>query len=95
MKIGPAGSSLIQKTYSDRSRVPESGFGKMLKEMVGDVDALQTRASNAAQAAVNGQNVEVHDVMIAMEESRLAFDLMLEIRNKLVDAYSQLMQMRM
>ncbi|MBN1164716.1 MAG: flagellar hook-basal body complex protein FliE [Candidatus Krumholzibacteriota bacterium] len=95
MKIRPAAGSLIQKTYQDKNPVPEKGFGEILKKMVADVDSLQARSSATAGAAISGQPVEVHNVMIAMEEARMAFDLMLEVRNKLVEAYRELMQMRM
>ena len=95
MKVRPATQSLIQKVYQDRSRVKEGGFASMLGKMVGDANALQSRASSMAQLAVTGSPVEAHDVMIAGEEARLAFDLMLEVRNKLLEVYLELMQMRM
>jgi len=41
-----------------------------------------------------GETTDVHDVMIATEEAGLAFNLMVEIRNKLVESYQELMRMQ-
>ena len=94
MKIRPSDLSLARAAYRDRAATG-TGFGEMLKKMVEDTNALQTRAQTVSEAAIAGAPVEAHDVMIAAEESRLAFDLMLEVRNKLLDAYRELMQIRM
>ncbi len=95
MKINPTGSSIIREIYKEPAREAGSGFKEMLNKMVGDVDSLQNRASDMTRAAIAGAPVEVHDVMIASEEARLAFDLMLEIRNRLLEAYREITQMRM
>jgi flagellar hook-basal body complex protein FliE len=95
MKIKPADASLIRKAYQDVRETPNSGFGEMLKSMVADTNTLQNGASAIGQAAISGSPVEAHAVMIAGEEARLAFELMLEVRNRLVEAYRELMQMRM
>ncbi len=95
MKVRPVDISTIQKAYGRRETVNRTGFAEMLGRMVGDTDTLQARSAGAANSAVSGQPVETHNVMIAAEEARLAFDLMLEVRNKIIEAYRELMQMRM
>ncbi|OQX84926.1 MAG: flagellar hook-basal body complex protein FliE [Candidatus Latescibacteria bacterium 4484_7] len=95
MKIRPSDISFAHKSYLEQKKPPKTGFGEMLKKMVSDVDNLSKTSQVMTQSAINGAPVEAHDVMISVEETRLAFDLMLEVRNKLIEAYRELMQMRM
>jgi len=95
MKIGSVNHSLINKAYSGGEKVGKGGFAGVLKGVINDVDNMQKVSSTLTNAAIAGQGVEVHDVMIAGEKGKLAFDLMLEVRNKLVDSYKELMRMRM
>ena len=43
---------------------------------------------------VTGEVTEVHDVMIAAKESQLAFELLVEVRNKLLESYQEIMRMQ-
>jgi flagellar hook-basal body complex protein FliE len=95
MKIRPTDPSFVRRAYEPSRETTGTGFGDVLKRMVNDVNSLQGRAESMTESAVAGAPLETHDVMVALEESRLAFDLMLEVRNKLLDAYRELMQMRM
>jgi len=95
MKIGSVNPAYVNKTYGRQQKTQKSGFDEMLKGMINNTDNLQKASSAMADAAVSGQSVDVHDVMIAGEQARLTFDLMLEVRNKVLDAYRELMQMRM
>ncbi len=95
MKINPVGAQHVQRAYGQQSQKPKSGFGEMLNGLLNDTNVLQTRAAAMSNAAIAGAPVEAHDVMIAAEEARLAFGLMLEVRNKLIESYRELMQMRM
>lgn len=68
-------------------------FGESLKEAIRTVDGLQ-KDSEAAQAAfARGEDVELHEVLIKVEEAEVAFRAMMEVRNRLIDAYRQIMQM--
>ena len=55
---------------------------------------LDTDAQNAVVGLMSGQGVEVHDARIATQKSELAFELALQVRNKAVSAYQQMMQMQ-
>ena len=76
--------------------LPEEGgnFGTMLKEMVQDVNDLQHQAVEKEKQFLRGEISDVHEVMIATEEASVAFDLLMEIRNKLLDSYNQIMRMQ-
>ncbi|MBU8922778.1 MAG: flagellar hook-basal body complex protein FliE [Bacteroidales bacterium] len=95
MKIRPVSAAVIRQAYGSEKTPGKTGFGEMLSKMISDTDTLQSKASSVVSAAVGGQPVEAHNVMLAAEEARLAFDLMLEVRNKIMEAYRELMQMRM
>lgn len=69
-------------------------FKSMLSSLVDEVDSLQKNADQSIKGLVNGDQANVHDIMIQLEEAGVAFDLMMEIRNKLVDAYQQLLRMQ-
>jgi flagellar hook-basal body complex protein FliE len=67
-------------------------FSTALERAIGEVNALQLRAGESIQRLARGEVEDVHQVMIAAEEAGVAFDLMMEIRNKLLDAYQELMR---
>jgi flagellar hook-basal body complex protein FliE len=69
-------------------------FGDMLGRLVSDVSAKQTAAGDTVRALLGGQNVPLHQAMIAMEEASLSFQLMVEVRNKLLESYQELMRMQ-
>ncbi|MBU8871883.1 MAG: flagellar hook-basal body complex protein FliE [Gemmatimonadales bacterium] len=79
---GPGSAGKIQKSFADQ-----------LQQAVLEVDSLQTNREQMVEGMVNGQVTEVHDVMIAAQESQLAFELLLEVRNKLLESYQEIMRM--
>ncbi len=68
-------------------------FGTVLNQFVGDVNDKQLNASSALNGLLAGQDVPLHRVVIAMEEASVAFQLMVEVRNKLLEGYQELMRM--
>lgn len=73
---------------------PRTSFADQLKNAVAEVNDLQTRREDMVEQMVTGEVTEVHDVMIAAKESQLAFELLLEIRNKLLESYQEIMRMQ-
>ena len=71
-----------------------TSFLSHLQNAVEKVDQSQVRRDDAVTSMVTGEIGEVHDVMIAAEEAKLSFELMLEVRNKLLESYQQIMQMQ-
>jgi flagellar hook-basal body complex protein FliE len=69
-------------------------FSDFLGQMVQDVNAKQGAASSAMEGVLTGQNVPLHQAMIAMEEASVSFQLMVEVRNKLLESYQELMRMQ-
>ena len=69
-------------------------FAGMVQEMVEQTSALDQQASQAVTGLMNGQGVEIHDAMIATQKADVAFELALQVRNKAVGAYQQMMNMQ-
>lgn len=69
-------------------------FSDFLGQMVHEVNAKQGAAANAVEGVLTGANVPLHQAMIAMEEASVSFQLMVEIRNKLLESYQELMRMQ-
>jgi len=73
--------------------VQPASFSSVFEKMIGAVDAKQSEAQAVTRQVLLGQNDQLHTSVIAMQESGVAFQLMIEVRNKLVDSYQELMRM--
>ena len=69
-------------------------FRDVLKQALGEVSKLQEEAQDAIAAFVRGEPVELHQVMAATEEAGIALDMLIEIRNKLTEAYRTVISMQ-
>ena len=69
-------------------------FGSLLGRMVEEVNARQNAASEAVNALQSGGQVSLHQAVIAMEEATLSFQLMVEVRNRLLESYQEIMRMQ-
>jgi flagellar hook-basal body complex protein FliE len=70
-------------------------FGAILDNVVGEVNT-KMEAGNADQAKLlSGESTNLHQAMISVQEASVAFSLMVEVRNKMVDSYQELMRMQM
>lgn len=91
-------TGLLRQAYEQGAMAVEpgqgSGFAERLRSMMEDVDSLQDHSLELQQALLSGESMDVHEVMIAGQEAGLAFDLMLEIRNKLMEAYQEIMRLQ-
>ncbi len=74
--------------------VPTEGFGQMLDGLVASVDAKQTEAKALTQKVLLGDSDQLHQSVIAMQEAGVSFSLMVEVRNKLIESYQELMRMQ-
>ena len=71
-----------------------AGFKDVLTDLVHQVDTLQKNADASINGLATGATTNVHDVTIKMAEAGVAFDLMMQVRNKLLDAYQQIIKMQ-
>ena len=87
-------TGLDSKVASTASTTGAPKFDDMLKGFLKDVNQMQNTADQSIQKMVSGEVKDVHQVMLAVEEATVAFNMMLEIRNKTMDAYNELIRMR-
>jgi flagellar hook-basal body complex protein FliE len=71
-----------------------STWGHMVQQMVMDVNSKQVTAAQKVSDVLQGGPTPVHEAMIASEEASVSFEFLSEMRNKVVDAYQQVMQMQ-
>ena len=69
-------------------------FSDTLQMAIDRADGAQKTADAQVEAFVAGESDNVHDAMIAMNEASLHFQLLTEVRNKLLDGYQELMRMQ-
>jgi flagellar hook-basal body complex protein FliE len=69
-------------------------FSDLLTDAVGQVNALEDRATTAVTGLMSGTGVDVHQAMIATQKASAAFELTLAVRNKAMQAYQSVMGMQ-
>ncbi|MDR4480388.1 MAG: flagellar hook-basal body complex protein FliE [Nitrospira sp.] len=75
----------------------EPGTGNFLgslKEAIGHINDAQTGASQAVDALVTGQSTNIHQTMVALQQADVSFQLMMQVRNKLITAYEEIQRMQ-
>jgi flagellar hook-basal body complex protein FliE len=92
-KIIPKGE-LSQLSSTAAPAASATSFQGFLGNMVGDVSAKQAAAGEAMKEVMTGGNVPLHQAMIAVQEASVSFQLMVEVRNKLLESYQELMRMQ-
>jgi flagellar hook-basal body complex protein FliE len=70
-------------------------FSSILSNTIDNLQSLQNRADDAAQKFMAGENDEIHDIALAGQQAELAFELGLQVRNKVVNAYQEIMKMQL
>ena len=69
-------------------------FEEALKSAVGGVEQLHTNAQEQVTQLAEGDRHDIHSVMIAVEKADVAFQLMMQVRNKIVNAYQEVSKMQ-
>lgn len=71
-----------------------SAFGAMVNQGLSQVNEKLQASQTSLQALATGDTQNVHQVMIQLEESRLSFQLMMQVRGRLLEAYQDIMKMQ-
>jgi flagellar hook-basal body complex protein FliE len=74
--------------------VGDSSFGDVLSNAVNGVEQLHTSAQQQVTQLAEGDRQDIHSVMIAVEKADVAFQLMMQVRNKIVNAYQEVSKMQ-
>ncbi len=70
-------------------------FGDILSGAIQSIEGNNRAASNEVQKFLSGESEELHTTVLATQKAELAFELGLQVRNKVVDAYQEVMKMQM
>ncbi|MBT4763309.1 MAG: flagellar hook-basal body complex protein FliE [Bdellovibrionaceae bacterium] len=74
--------------------VNQPSFSDTLTQAIGKVNELQVNADVQAQKLATGETKNIPEVMVAMEKADIALKLMVQVRNKIIDAYQEVMKMQ-
>ena len=84
--------ALDKTTPTERVNAP--GFANMFENFIKGVDAKKKISKVATQDLILGRSDNIHEAMVKSQEAGVAFNLMIEVRNKLVDSYKEIMRMQ-
>ena len=85
--------SMMPKLSFDKEP-PQSGFADMLTQAIDQTKTAQLDAASAVTDLVTGKADNLHEVMLSMEEADVSMRMLVQIRNKVVDAYKEIIQMQ-
>ena len=96
--IGPINPNLqvpeIRRPENQGGQKGEAGFGEILKEAISTVNELQKQSDQEIQKLMTGESQDLHTTIIAVQKADLSFQMMMQVRNKIVQAYQQIMGMQ-
>ncbi len=95
MKIGEIANQSWLKIMDQKQESRQTSFSSYLKDALNQTAYLENQARVAATDLVVGDATQIHQVMIAYEKAYLALGLTIEIRNKMLEAYHEIMRIQM
>lgn len=72
-----------------------TSFSNVLSDAISKVNDSEVNANNKIESLIKGEDVEVHEVMLAMQESVLSLQALIEVRNKTVEAYQEISKLQL
>jgi flagellar hook-basal body complex protein FliE len=96
--IGPLNPKLqvpeVRAPKTQGSDKTGAGFGEILKDAISTTNELQKQSDLEIQKLMTGESQDLHTTVIAMQKADLSFQMMMQVRNKLVQAYQEIMRMQ-
>ncbi len=90
LRPAPVGKAQPGKTAGPQ----EKGFGEFLSDSLEEVNRQIRTADEQAQRMVAGEDVSIHGTMIDLEKANISLEFMLQVRNKVIEAYHEIMRMQ-
>ena len=82
------------KQTQNTDKTKQKDFGDTISDFLKAVNESQNASAQKVSDVIQGKSENLHEAMIMLEESKLSFQLMLEIRNKLLESYQELERMQ-
>jgi flagellar hook-basal body complex protein FliE len=93
--IGSLSSSTLPLVGSARTSGPAAGgFKELLLQSIDDVNSMQQQADQAVESLMTGGEVDPAEVLTAVQKADLAFRMMMQMRNKLMNVYQEVKDIR-
>jgi flagellar hook-basal body complex protein FliE len=83
-------SNNLLKTTNSHSVEKESSFSNVIKDALDKVNDKQVDSNKKIEGLIKGESVSMHDIMISAQEAQMSMQLMVEVRNKVYEAYQEL-----
>lgn len=93
---GESGSTRLRTEADAQAEATGSrqSFSELVKDFAADVNDLQFQSGRSVERFITGEATDVHQVMVAVQRAGVALDLMLEIRNRALEGYQELIRMQ-
>lgn len=85
----------LQRTFKKEltNKAENSSFGDMLKQKIDQVDELQKKADTEMVSFATGKTKNIHEAVLAMEMADTSLRMAVTVRNKVIEAYQEIMRM--
>lgn len=88
-----ANLTMSENQIKPTSYEAQQNFGAYLKDAINNVNRQQIQSDTLTQKLVMGENIELHEVMVAAQKASITLNATMEIRNKVVEAYQEIIRM--
>jgi flagellar hook-basal body complex protein FliE len=85
----------MPEMVSPAAAVQDSGFHSVFQDAVAGVDGVQKDAAQSIERLLSGESEEVHQTVLAAQRAELSLELFLQMKNKVVQAYQEVMRMQL
>lgn len=83
----------LEATQQARGGDKPGGFADLIERIAEEANRAQLRSDRVAEALASGQPTDLHEVMIALSEADISFRMLVEVRNRIVEAYQEIQRM--
>jgi flagellar hook-basal body complex protein FliE len=88
-------SNVVNNEQPVNKKESKINFSDVIGDAIEKVNESQVNADNKIESLIKGENVSMHEVMLSVQESQMSMQLMLEVRNKLFDAYQEISKVQL
>lgn len=93
MKVSAVRHPLLAPAQPESLPDNRPGFKEALENSIQEANHLQAQAHTAMEELATGKSNNLHETMIAMQKAEVSFKMMMQVRNKIMNAYQEVMRM--
>jgi flagellar hook-basal body complex protein FliE len=92
--VSQVGNQPLSHRTTSQQPTGEQGFGKLVENLVQETNQAQLNSDQAIEDLVSGKTDNIQQVVMAVANAEMSFQLFMELRNKLIDSYNEIMRMQ-